>query len=193
MLRGWRLILVQVIHGALRMGSRRENRPFVLSQDLQPRGEVGCAVSFRSGGVIVSLSEGHGAVASFPLGMKPGLGFQGLPQVRIDGAFGHIAVDGHFLIGVLGAEDTRVARRDFSQRVGLPGHIEMMQRHEQVLDARARAQFRRAAEQHPDRPVTDLLTERLFLGNGNRLTDRGDLRAGRPRATSLSMISWYTE
>ena len=83
---------MQVIHGALRMGSRRENRPFVLSQDLQPRGDVGRAVSFRSGGVIVSLSEGHCAVASFPLGMKPGLGFQGLPYVRIDGAFGHIAV-----------------------------------------------------------------------------------------------------
>ena len=35
------LVLVQVVDGALRMGRRRENRPLVLSQDLQPRGDIG--------------------------------------------------------------------------------------------------------------------------------------------------------
>ena len=35
------LVAVQVVDGALRMGRRRENRPFVLSQHLQPRGDIG--------------------------------------------------------------------------------------------------------------------------------------------------------
>ena len=35
------LVVVQVVDGALRMGRRRENRPLVFSQDLQPRGDIG--------------------------------------------------------------------------------------------------------------------------------------------------------
>ena len=33
--------MVQVVDGALRMGRRREDRPLVFSQDLQPRGNIG--------------------------------------------------------------------------------------------------------------------------------------------------------
>ena len=35
------LVVVQVVDGALCMGRRRENRPLVFSQDLQPRGDIG--------------------------------------------------------------------------------------------------------------------------------------------------------
>ena len=35
------LVVVQVVNGALRVGRRREDRPLVLSQDLEPRGDIG--------------------------------------------------------------------------------------------------------------------------------------------------------
>ena len=38
---------MQVIHGALRMGRRRENRPLVLLQDLEPTDEIGRVIFAR--------------------------------------------------------------------------------------------------------------------------------------------------
>ena len=78
------------------------------------------------------------------------------------------------LVRIALAQDAAVALLDLG---GLPGGIEVMQRHEAFLDVGAGAHLLRAADQHPDDAGADLLEQGLFLGVGVGIANRGDLLA----------------
>ena len=126
------------------------------------------------------LGLAHGAVAGHDLGDEPGLGLQGLPHIGIEGAFGDVAVDRHFLVAYCpGAGSGRRAARP---RRASTGHRD---------DAAPRGASGRwcrcpfsaccRAGRAPC-PARTLLEQDLLLGVGVGIADGGDLLRGGCRA-----------
>ena len=55
---------------------------------------------------------------------EPGLGFEGLPHIGVERAFGDVAVNFHFGIEIALAEDSPLALLDVARS---PGRVEMME------------------------------------------------------------------
>src|SRR5690606_20380059 len=84
-------------------------------------------------------------VAAHHLADEAGLGFQRLPHVGVEAAFGDVAIDGDLLVLVALAENAAIALLDLGW---LPGGVEMVQGSQTFLDVGARAHFLRAADQY---------------------------------------------
>ncbi len=109
------------------------------------------------------------------MGDEAALGFQRLPHVGVEAAFGNVAEDLHEFVGVALAEDASVALLDVG---GTPRGIEMVQRHEAALDVRAFAHFWSAAEEDAHFAFTHGFEERSFGGVFVVVLDEGDVCRG---------------
>src|ERR1700722_10958668 len=109
------------------------------------------------------------------VGDKPGLGFQGLPHIRVKRSLSDIAVDRYLLVLIAEAENAALALLDLG---GLPGGVEMVQRHQAFLHVGAGAHLGRAADQYSDLAAAYLVEQCLFLGVGVGVSDRGNLLTG---------------
>ena len=99
-------------------------------------------------------------------------GFQCLPHVGIERAFGHVAEDFDLLVFVALPQDATVPLFHFG---GLPRGIQMMQSGQPLLDIGAGAHLLRGTDQDSHSIVADLFEEHLFFGVRIGIADGGDL------------------
>ena len=100
----------------------------------------------QRGGVHV-FEAAHGHVPAHHLGDELGLGFQRLPHIGIERAFGDVAINLHAGISIALPQNPALALLHVG---GSPRRVQMMQRNQPFLNIRARTHFLRAAEQHTD-------------------------------------------
>ena len=127
------------------------------------------------GGLVHVLAGAHRGFGGHNLRDELLLILHRLPQVRIEGALGDIAVDMHFLVLVALTDDTALALLQVS---GPPGAVQVVQGDEPVLDVCACTHFGGTAHEHPHLSAPHLGEKLISSGIGVGVVDKGDLMGG---------------
>jgi hypothetical protein len=111
------------------------------------------------------------------LGDELGLGFQRLPRIRVERAFGDVVEHADHEIPVALAQDASLALFNVRRT---PRGIEMMEGDEPFLHVRARPHLLGAAEENADLAGANILEQRQLRGIRIVVLDEGNLALGSP-------------
>ena len=103
--------------------------------------------------------------------------FTSHPHVDVDAPLRDVEVDGDFPVLIPLPEDAALALLDLGR---LPGRVQVIEGDQSLLYVRAGPHLLGGADQHPHRPLADLLEQSLLLGVGVGVgvAGAGDLIAG---------------